>query len=200
MPAHKRGRGLSPQVRAQVRSRPISAIALEHNICSSSKRNMEAWGRAAVPFGRAFRVFGAAGAEDATPLAGGALLRRVHPESRTVGSEDEGGAALLVVFEKCAANRLHHEFLIFTSVHQRCRRFVPALLYRQLECPRLEKRETWGTPQLFLCQLSKSRTLYARKCRPPATPQLFLCQLSKSRTLYARKCRPPAVQDGEGAF
>jgi len=168
MPAHKRGRGLSPQVRAQVRSRPISAIALEHNICSSSKRNMEAWGRAAVPFGRAFRVFGAAGAEDATPLAGGALLRRVHPESRTVGSEDEGGAALLVVFEKCAANRLHHEFLIFTSVHQRCRRFVPALLYRQLECPRLEKRETWGTPQLFLCQLSKSRTLYARKCRPPA--------------------------------
>ena len=86
--------------------------------------------------------------------AGGALLRRVHPESRTVGSEDEGGAALLVVFEKCAANRLHHEFLIFTSVHQRCRRFVPALLYRQLECPRLEKRETWGTPQLFLCQLS----------------------------------------------
>jgi hypothetical protein len=92
-------------------------------------------------------------------LAGGALLRRVHPESRTVGSEDEGGAALLVVFEKCAANRLHHEFLIFTSVHQRCRRFVPALLYRQLECPRLEKRETWGTPQLFLCQLSKSRTL-----------------------------------------
>jgi hypothetical protein len=73
-----------------------------------------------------------------------------------------------VVFEKCAANRLHHEFLIFTSVHQRCRRFVPALLYRQLECPRLEKRETWGTPQLFLCQLSKSRTLYARKCRPPA--------------------------------
>jgi hypothetical protein len=36
---------------------------------------------------------------------------------------------------------------------------VPALLYRQLECPRLEQRETWGTPQLFLCQLSKSRTL-----------------------------------------
>jgi hypothetical protein len=36
--------------------------------------------------------------------AGGALLRRVHPESRTVGSEDEGGAALVVVFEKCAAN------------------------------------------------------------------------------------------------
>jgi len=92
-------------------------------------------------------------------VAGGALLRRVHPESRTVGSEDEGGAALLVVFEKCAANRLHHEFLIFTSVHQWCQRFVPALLYRQLECPRLEQRETWGTPQLFLCQLSKSRTL-----------------------------------------
>jgi hypothetical protein len=73
-----------------------------------------------------------------------------------------------VVFEKCAANRLHHEFLIFTSVHQWCQRFVPALLYRQLECPRLEQRETWGTPQLFLCQLSKSRTLYARRCRPPA--------------------------------
>jgi hypothetical protein len=42
--------------------------------------------------------------------AGGALLRRVHPESRTVGSEDEGGAALLVVFEKCQLGqreRLH---------------------------------------------------------------------------------------------
>ena len=24
---------------------------------------------------------------------------------------------------------------------------------RQLECPRLEKRETWGTPQLLLDQL-----------------------------------------------
>ena len=38
-------------------------------------------------------------------VAGGALLRRVHPESRTVGSEDEGGAALLVLFEKWAAGQ-----------------------------------------------------------------------------------------------
>jgi len=94
----------------------------------------------------------------------GALLRRVHPESRTVAAKMKG-CALLVVFEKCAANRLHHEFLIFTSVHQRCRGSCRSSVSQWNA--HVSKSARRGAPPVVSLSTFKDRTLYARNVGHP---------------------------------
>jgi len=42
------------------------------------------------------------------------------------------------------------------------------LVYWRLKYPRLEKRETWGTPSDLICQHSKNTALYIARCWPAA--------------------------------